>query len=192
MLEGIIRYCSENVYLPSDDTYLLSKVLIEDRDLRDRNVVLEIGSGSGYLSCIACKHNNYVVAIDLSLEAVECSKRILDLCECSEKSDVVLCDSASCLRERSVEAVFFNPPYLPEDSDIRWSGGVRGIERTIEFLKESYRVVRRGGVIVFLTSTAGDLAELLKSIVSRGGRPRVVRSVRKFFEILMVLKLMGE
>lgn len=193
VLEEIFIGCPEDrVYLPSDDTYLLEDVLKREVSGRGPLAVLEVGSGTGYLGCVVCIENreSYIVATDIDPVALECTRRVLETCCCRERTDIVLCRSGSCLREGSVDIVFSNPPYLPSGDDTRWGGGSSGIEVAKEIIENTWRALRTGGRVLVVLSSLGDLREFLKRSLSLGYSIETVKWSRKFFETLVVFRLL--
>ncbi|MEM0457569.1 MAG: methyltransferase [Sulfolobales archaeon] len=189
ILEKIFSYCSESIYLPSDDTYLLYEILRENPEIEEGKKALEVGSGSGLLSCVICEKMEFLVAIDITDHAVECSKKILYECGCSDFSDVVQCRSGSCFRDNSFDLIFSNPPYLPDEDDPRWSGGARGIEISLEIMREASRTLKLNkGMLFLVSSSLGALRELLVESLAMGFRPKAVKWIRKFFEVIIVFK----
>jgi len=169
----------EGVYEPSHDSELLLRALLFERDklCRRNATIVEIGSGSGYVSagliinCIASgEHVPYVVLTDISPRAVSASLLTLKLNDIQQHPDVVQCDSSSCLRVGSADAVFFNPPYLPvnEKDDwigYAWSGGEGGVEMSLKFFLDGLRICKRNScLLVFVVSTLQNVGALYEKI----------------------------
>jgi methylase of polypeptide subunit release factors len=189
VLEKIFRTCDEEkIYMPSDDTYLFEEALLRETASINNINMLEIGSGSGYLSCKVCRENIYLISTDIDPYAIECTKNLLDLCGCVNY-DVIICRSGLCIRDHSIDIVFSNPPYLPGYEDHRWSGGLSGVEIAEEIMFNSHRILRRGGSLLILLSSLGDLKRFLKRSLEYNFKIKTVKWIRKFFETLIVFKL---
>lgn len=178
------------IYQPSDDTFLLSEALrLEIPKIIKQNnnlTLLEIGSGSGFnlqtaLSLGIKKEN--IFAVDINEKAVDqCS--ILGF-NCT-KSDLF----ENIKGEYGV--IIFNPPYLPEDSkepkdsSLATSGGKKGDEVILKFLKQARNFLKPNGVIFLLTSSLTPEIDF-KSL---GFIEREIASEKLFFEKLTVWELM--
>jgi len=176
--EPLIR-SEEGVYEPSHDSELLLRALLSESDrlCRRNATIVEIGSGSGYVSagfivnCIASgRHVPYVVLTDISPKAVSASLLTLKLNDIHQHADVVQCDSSSCLRAGSADVVFFNPPYLPvnERNDwigYAWSGGEEGVEMSLKFFSDGLRICKRNScLLMFVVSTLQNVSVLYEKI----------------------------
>lgn len=89
------------------------------------NTVLELGCGSGLLSCVAAKHNADVTASDISPLA------ITTLTENAEQNnlqiEIVLSDLFDSINAKHFDYIFINPPYYPKnpktDAEKAWYCG---------------------------------------------------------------------
>lgn len=182
--------CNEEIYRPSDDTYLLTNHLakyLESVGSIER--ALEIGSGSGFISCFACRYIDYLVMTDIDFSAIDCSRRIMNICGCGSKIDLVICRSGECFRRESFDLVYTNPPYLPCNDDARVCGGSEGVEIAIEIVRNLREILKRGHDAFIVSSSLGDLKKLLRECVSQSFDTRVVEFVRKFFEVILLIRI---
>jgi release factor glutamine methyltransferase len=152
---------ASRVYKPSHDTFLLADSLASEADLlRRAQVILDLGTGSGYIAKTirdllrGLGVSADVIAIDISPCAVMVAKENLRGGEIAETM-VIQCSGAECLRNKIIDLVAINPPYLPVDerSDwlgYSWSGGYKGVSVALEFLKGLVEVLRDGSVIYIL------------------------------------------
>lgn len=140
------------IYQPAEDSRLLAETAIEYVD--EAEVVLDVGTGSGYVGRrIAEETGARVLASDVSPLA------------CREAASVDLpvirghlldpfCDG-------TVDAVVFNPPYLPTAPDREWddwmeralSGGESGRAVIEPFLSDLRRVLAGDGHALLLLSS---------------------------------------
>lgn len=189
----------DQVYRPSDDSYLLLKTLLESKNLYGSRVILDLGAGSGYIAQNLCLEliergsATEIIAIDIS----PCSMRYIKTNmpkECVDRIYLIQCDGASCLRKGSVDLVAINPPYLPVNErsswiEISWSGGERGVEAAIEMVGSALEPLSREGSIYVLLSSLGDLGFFEESIRAMGLGYKVKARKRLFFEELLIYVL---
>lgn len=154
------------VYNPSDDSYLLLKVV----DVSQEERFLEMGPGTGLLSIHAAKLGAIVTAADVNPHAVECTKRN------AAKNSVRIDAFKSDLFEKvqgNYDVIVFNPPYLPGAAtstswiERAWSGGDEGSETAIRFLNDAWKHLSPGGKIFMILSSVGGLMSVLKSARER-------------------------
>ena len=142
-----------HVYEPSEDTFLLLDALFADRAaLRASKTIVEIGPGSGVVATYLAKlTRNNVLAVDINEAACALTMRAAEAN--GARVDVVRGDLCGALRSYSVDALVFNPPYVPtEDEEVggngieaSWAGGLRGrrvLDRPCRTSRASWR--RRG------------------------------------------------
>ncbi|MEM2302492.1 MAG: methyltransferase [Sulfolobales archaeon] len=190
----------EQIYRPSDDTYLLTETLLgSQEDLRRSRIILDLGTGSGYIAQQLClelmKKDTFheIVAIDISPCSIEYMRKHLSR-ECVDHVSLMQCDGATCLREESIDLVAINPPYLPVNErstwlEITWSGGERGVDRAIEMVKSVLKPLSRQGFIYIVLSSLGDLGLFEDSMRAEGLTYRIIARKKLFFEELVVYKL---
>ena len=154
------------VYNPSDDSYLLLKVV----DVREGERFLEIGSGSGLVAIHAAKLGADVLASDISPLAVECTRRnALRNGVSIEVTQGDLFENIS----RSFDVIAFNPPYLDEENEPKswiersWSGGSGGTDVSNAFLEQAPRYLTPNGRIYMIMSSLGGLRSLLRTARER-------------------------
>lgn len=154
------------VYNPSDDSYLLLKVV----DVSPEERFLEMGPGTGLLSIHAAKLGAKVTAADVNPHAVECTKRN------AAKNSVRIDTFKSDLFEKvqgNYDVIVFNPPYLPGAAtstswiERAWSGGDEGSETAVQFLNDAWKHLSPGGRIFMILSSVGGLMSVLKSARER-------------------------
>ena len=154
------------VYDPSDDSYLLLKVV----DVNPEERFLEMGPGTGLLSIHAAKLGANVTAADVNPHAVECTKR--NAAKNSVRIDTVKSDLFEKV-QGNYDVIVFNPPYLPgaitSTSWIEraWSGGDEGSETAVQFLNDAWKHLSPGGRIFMILSSVGGLMSVLKSARER-------------------------
>ncbi|RQG91151.1 methyltransferase domain-containing protein [Natrarchaeobius halalkaliphilus] len=200
---GERRGLETDVYQPAEDSQLLAEAACEgidrDRDCErgrttgrpdDRRLVLEVGTGSGYVaSRVASETSARVIASDLNPHAVRQARR--------DGLEAVRADLVSAFADDVFDAVLFNPPYLPTEPDTEWddwmeralSGGEDGRAVIDPFLEDVGRVLAPAGVVYLLVSSLTGV----DGVVERAGREgfsAVALAEESFpFETLSILKL---
>ena len=178
-----------SIYAPEEDSYLMSEILKkkipvflkENSDLR----FLEIGAGSGINLETAfnsgIKKEN-IFSCDINKEAV---KHCVSL-----GFDCIYSDLFSKINGKS-DIIIFNPPYLPEDKaepkDFRISttGGKKGSEVIIKFLKSAKKYLNKKGGIFLLTSSLTPKI----NFKNLGYNSKILKTKKLFFEELSVWEL---
>jgi release factor glutamine methyltransferase len=167
-------------YLPAEDTRLLAEALHPFRG----GACLEIGFGSGAVLAWVSPRFSLAVGTDvIRLEEARLASR--------PEVQLVLADKASCFREGVFDLVFFNPPYLPSGKveDAAVDGGPTGVEVPLSFVEEGLRVMKKGGVMVALLSTEGDVESFLARCVDLGLEVEPLAEKRLFYETLSVIAI---
>lgn len=180
-----------SIYEPAEDSYLLSEILKKDiPQLIKKNSelkFLEIGVGSSIQLETALKSGvkkENIFGIDINQNAV---KHCINLgFQCFE-SDLF----KNFTENKRFDLIIFNPPYLPSDerepenSMRETTGGRKGNEVAIEFLKQSKPFLSENGKIFLITSS---LAEDI-DFKNFGFESKKLRNRKLFFEELVVWEL---
>lgn len=177
---------NEDVYTPSEDTFLLIKAVSE----RNGRIALEIGAGKGLVASELAKKHGWVVATDISFHAARTASASLKRRGEPQKIDFVCCDSASAFRSGIFDFVCFNPPYLPSEGkkDLAVDGGKDGVEVASRLFQEATRVLGQKGAVVFVVSSLSDYKALMDRVAAKGFTVRVLDRKKLFFEELLVLE----
>lgn len=171
-----------DVYNPSDDSYMLLKVVDVARD----GAFLEVGSGTGLIAIHAAKLGAKVTATDINPHAVELTRRN------ASKNKLRVQALQSDLFENVsgyFDVIAFNPPYLPSDStstswiERSWSGGEKGSEISAGFLNQAWRHLAPSGRIYMVLSSLTGLTAVLKAARDRY-ESELIEEQRMFFESL--------
>ena len=184
------------VYEPSEDTFLLLDALFADRAaLRTSRVIVEIGPGSGVVSTYLAKlTSNKVLAVDVNAAACDLTKRTAEANE--QRVDVMRGDLCGALRSRSVDALVFNPPYVPTaDEEVggggieaSWAGGLRGRRVLDRLLPHVARVLTAAGRFYVVCVAENDPASIVSYLRARGLTGETVLRRRARNEALSVLR----
>lgn len=169
-------------YLPSDDSYLLVDAISEISGISS----LEIGTGSGIVTKHLCVNFNLVVSTDIRFNP-EYTKDLQKY-----KNLFLICCNSSCPLIGKFDLIVFNPPYLPNDFQLKDDtiyGGKNGVETTIDFLKASKDLLKDRGKIVFILSSLSRHQILEEFIEKNSFNKRTLKEKRVFFEILQAVEL---
>jgi len=177
----------DQVYEPAEDSHLLAETAREYVDTED--LVLEVGTGSGYVATALSASGAEVVATDVNPMA------------CREAYEAGLATVRANLVEPfqndCFDVVAFNPPYLPTDPDHEFddwmeralSGGEDGRAVIDPFLATVRRVLVDDGVVLLLVSSLTDIDAVRASAAAGGLTAREVADESHPFERLVVLEL---
>jgi release factor glutamine methyltransferase len=146
-----------NIYQPAEDSYLMSRILKEQIPLLiEKNShlkFLEIGAGSGIH--LETAHNSGIKKENIFSSDIN-------------KASVNHCNllGFNCIHSDlfqningKYDLIIFNPPYLPEDSrepkdsKLATTGGKRGNEIILRFLKEAKNHIKKDGIVFLITSS---------------------------------------
>lgn len=189
---GKTRQVEDEVYQPSEDTFLLLDAidLLGDR-VFERSI--DVGTGGGALAQALCRISTEVYAVDISRKATEEAWRRLKSSRCRASTHVIHGDLLSMFRRAPIfDLVVSNPPYLPPEGlgDAAVEGGVEFIKRLIDAVPE---MLKDGGTFLLLVSSlTSDLEDILSFLRARGMTPYIRLSRKIFFEELVVIESVKE
>lgn len=185
------------MYQPAEDSYLMSRILKENiPNLLEKKPdlkFLEIGAGSGIHLHTAensgIKKKN-IFSCDIDKNSVEhctllgynCIKS--DLFEAFKGRLIV----KGNLVPLQFGLIIFNPPYLPEDkydNNLDTTGGKKGDEIILRFLREAKNHLEKDGKIFLITSTLTPKLNFEKL----GYKAKEIGCEKLFFERLCVWEL---
>ena len=173
---------SEQIYTPSDDTFLMIDVL-STISFHDKEV-LDVGTGSGILGLLCAQKGAHVTVADIEdrvLENIRIAARILNLTIHTVRSDLF-----SEITAR-FDVVLFNPPYLPSGKieDHAVDGGHFGIRFIDRFLADLSLHLKNDGFALLLVSSLNNPSAIVDRY--RDLSFTVAASRKLFFEELQVL-----
>lgn len=178
----------EQVYQPAEDSHLLAETAAAHIDPGD--TVLDVGTGSGYVAEYLWRETDAdVVGSDLNPEACEQAR--------ARGLDVFRGNLVSGVRENAVDAVCFNPPYLPDTDEGVWddwmetalTGGADGRAVIEPFLGDVGRALDPDGVVFLLLSTLTGPDEVRAMVEDAGFETETAAEESHPFEKLLVFRL---
>jgi len=151
------------IYAPAEDSYLFTEFLKENIKDNDKNIsFLDMGCGSGIIARTAKEIGiKDITAVDINKDAlIETKKHNIktihsDLFEKIPKED-------------KYDIICFNAPYLPLDkneplnSQLATTGGEKGDEISLKFLKQAKNHLSKNGKIYLLISSLTPIKEINK------------------------------
>jgi len=177
---------ADDVYNPSDDSYMLLRIVDVARD----ETLLEVGSGTGLIAIHAARMGAKVTATDINPHAVELTKR--NAARNQARMQVLQSDLFEKVNGY-FDVIAFNPPYLPGNSNSTswieksWSGGGKGSEMSVRFLDQAWRYLAPSGRIYMVLSSLTGLTSVLKAAKERY-ESEMLEEQRMFFESLFAYR----
>lgn len=174
----------KSFYQPAEDSYLLEEQV---KKFAKGKSFLDMGAGSGIQS-ISAKLSNAksVLAVDINPESVAHLKSIGIL---AIKSNLF-----SNIKGK-FDLIAFNPPYLPrdkqepKDSQLATTGGRRGDEIILKFLKQSVKHLNPHGIILLVLSSLTPTNNIIPLLHKLNLSHHVLSSQKLFMEELFVLRI---
>ncbi len=177
------------IYQPSEDSYLMSRILKEQLSgLLEKNPdlkFLEIGAGTGIHLETAynegVKKEN-IFSSDINSESINHCSLLGFNCIKSDLFENI---------NGKFDLIIFNPPYLPrekkepEDSQIATTGGEKGNEIILRFLKDAKNYLEENGKIFLITSSLSPEIDFKKL----GYFEKEIGCENLFFERLCIWEL---
>ncbi|WP_049927430.1 HemK2/MTQ2 family protein methyltransferase [Halopiger goleimassiliensis] len=184
------RDVETDVYQPAEDSYLLAEAVVDRLEAESDDVLLEVGTGSGYVAGrLAEELPARVIASDVNPHAVRQARE--------EGLETVRADLVSPFADDVFDAVVFNPPYLPTDPENEWddwmeralSGGEDGRAVIDPFLAAVGRVLAPDGAVYLLVSSLTGVDDVVEEAGEHGFSAVAVADESFPFETLSVLEL---
>jgi len=166
-----------DLYSPAEDTIFFANYIQHEKG----NYALDIGTGSGYLARVLLPNFELVVVTDINYGAVKKAHSVIENCICCNAADA-LC--------KEFDLIICNMPYLPSDKiiDNATDGLYEGVMIPFEIIKSARNLIKKGGKMVFLTSSLANYKELLKRSESLGFNVKIVATKKMFFEELILVE----
>ena len=183
---------TENVYEPAEDSFLFA----ENLQIREKDKVIDMGTGCGILGILAAAKADEVLAVDINPYAVSCAKENAKLNHVSGNIFFTQGDLFGPVKVgEKFDLILFNAPYLPsEESEERswldraWAGGVSGRDIINDFIREASKYLKHDGEILLMQSTLSNVEETFDRFKERGLTTNVVAKMDlPLFETIILL-----
>ena len=159
---------NENVLIPRDETEILVNCaynLIKDKN--EKIDILDIGTGSGCISCALAKKlinkNIEILAVDKSIEALEVAIENISKLDLIRKIIIRQSDLFSKIRDfEKFDLIISNPPYIPksqknnlqkelefEPYDALFTDDEEGVEFYQKIINQAPAYLKKGGYLAF-------------------------------------------
>lgn len=172
----------EEVYNPSDDSYLLLNSL----DIQDKKNILEIGCGSGIIALHIAKQGVTVTAADISNYAVSNTK--FNANHNQIQLNIVQSNLFENIRGK-YDMIIFNPPYLPTANEhTAWDGGNEGLNIIQPFLDSARYYLLDEGIVYIIISNLTDRKKMIENNNAIYDF-EIISKKKFFFESLFVYKI---
>jgi len=169
------------IYFPSEDSYFLSEFV---KKYSKGKKVLDMGSGSGIQAETAINSKaDSVLCADISQESISYLK--------SKRLKAIKSNLFSKITGK-FDLIIFNPPYLPldkrEDKESRkiTTGGKKGDEIILRFLKQSQKHLNKEGLILLLLSSLTPKNRINSTIKDKNLKFNLLDKKNLFMEYLEV------
>lgn len=208
-----ITNLNENVYEPSEDSFLLldcleaQKPYLQQKFLHKVPLVTEIGAGSGIVTSFIMEHivsNGIYFATDINPHSCKSVFETISH-NVSQKKPFDCCQMSltTAIRRQSIDLMVFNPPYVPADEvpkvpecdqdptwlDLALLGGDDGMAVTWVLLNELDNIISESGV-VYVLFCARNKPEMVAEIMrERGWDVEMVIGRKAGWEVLSVMRL---
>ena len=169
------------IYKPAEDSYLLQFIL--KKYVKNKSV-LDMGSGLGILVESALKNGaKSILAADINSESIKILK--------SKNISAIKSNLFSQIKSK-FDIIIFNPPYLPEDkredkeSQVATTGGKKGDEIILKFLKQAKNHLNKNGKILLLLSSLTPKKRIIILLKKLNFNYKIIAKQNFFFEQLEV------
>lgn len=192
---GLKLEIPEGVYVPSDDSYLL----IENLKVNPKDLVLEIGTGSGIVALVAAMTVKKVIATDLSPIAVDCARNNVKNNHLESKVEIRMGNLFNPIKRKEIfDIILFNAPYLPEDNGLTnnnadwlqkaWDGGKTGRSRIDPFIAQCKQHLTATGRVQLVQSSLSNVPKSCELFKEQGFQVKIGASKSFFFEKIVLLE----
>ncbi len=188
--QGICYQIHPEVYEPAEDTFLLA----ENLQIKRKDHVLEIGTGTGIIAILASKKCHTVTATDINPKAIDCALKNI-IANKSFNIELKKGYLFEPVENEKFDLILFNTPYLPTSEDERvddeleaaWDGGTDGRKVIDQFLDNLNDHLKPGGRVQLVQSSLSDIEKTLQKLEKNGFESSVTARQQCFFEEVVVI-----
>jgi release factor glutamine methyltransferase len=182
----------ENVYEPSEDTYLIAEKI----SVTTTDVVLDMGTGCGILAIITAKKVKKVVAVDINPHAIKFATKNAEINCIEKKIEFRLGDLFSSIKQgERFSLILFNAPYLPSEVNEEkswigkaWAGGPNGREVIDNFIEKVPHFLSSNGKILLVQSSLSDINKTLDMFNRLNLKAKIIAQLKFPFEKIVLIE----
>ncbi len=180
----------DNVYIPAEDSYLLS----DNLEIKQGQSVLEIGTGSGIVAMYASRLTDKITVTDINFDACELARKNFE--DNNIKNiEILFGNLFESVENRKFDVILFNTPYLPtEDGDViddtlnyAFDGGLNGRKVIDMFLNEVGNHLNDGGIVQMIQSSLSGNEETLQKFDEMEFIAEIKEKEHFFFEDITLI-----
>jgi release factor glutamine methyltransferase len=167
------------IYQPKEDSYLLESQV---KKYAKGKSFLDMGSGSGIQAKAALSAGaSFILASDINESVVSALK--------SKGINAIQSDLFKNIKGK-FDIIAFNPPYLPKDkkedpeSALATTGGKRGDEIILRFLKQAKKHLNKEGIILLIVSSLTPRDRITNLLNKLSFNYKILETKKLFFESL--------
>lgn len=182
------------VLIPRPETEVLVEVSLELADAfpNDRLKVVDVGTGSGAIGITFAAEvgRSYVLATDISKEALDVAETNACRLGVRERMDFVLCSGLDAV-SGTFHFILSNPPYVPTEEIrhlpagiknfeplIALDGGCEGLELHEKLVREASSRLSRGGWLIM--EVGDDGAKRVEKMALESGKYEEVKVIKDY------------
>lgn len=164
-------------YSPAEDTLFFANHIQNEKG----KSALDIGTGSGYLANVLLPNFEVVIATDISFDATKHAHNLIQNCICCNSADPLV---------MKFDLVICNLPYLPSEeiTDPTVDGLDEGLVIPRQIIKSAKNVIKKGGKMIYLTSSLANHKKLLEETGNLGFHTKILATKKMFFEELILVE----
>ena len=156
-LHGLTLEVDPGVFNPALSN--VGDLLAAQMNIRDGEVVLDLGTGSGFQALVAARKASKVVASDSQMRACTCAKKNIDRYQLSQKIQVLCGDLFDPITaDIKFDTILFNFPFVPWKAESDWQKANfdEGHANLKRFLEQAPNHLQLSGRILMTWSDVGD------------------------------------
>jgi release factor glutamine methyltransferase len=190
IIDGLTLIIPPSVYDPAEDSFLLAEKSV----VKSHEKVLEIGSGSGYVTLFLAKNNPSAEFFCIDIDHIASRTTLNNAKLNSINVHVITSDLFySLIHQPLFDVVLFNSPYLPVmNSPLEskaWAGGKDGLAIVKDFIQQLRFVLKENGRSYLVVSTLTDNKKLMSLLKENDFEFKIIDEVKEGRETILLYEL---